>query len=65
MTATRNTEFDERFAYSIADVAGRLGLSERTIHRMISTGAMRSIKAGRRRLIPREAVRQLLTGQAA
>lgn len=55
---------DTLIAYSIRDTAERLCLSERSVHRLIATGALGSVKAGRRRLIPRESIRQLLTGQA-
>jgi len=56
---------DTLIAYSIRDTAERLCLSERSVHRLVASGALGSIKAGRRRLIPRESIKQLLTGQAA
>lgn len=56
-------EASDRLAYSIADTADKLSLSERSIHRLIANGSLISIKAGRRRLIPRESIMQLLTGQ--
>jgi excisionase family DNA binding protein len=65
MIAEKTRDQNEALAFSIADTANKLGLSERSIHRLIATGALGSIKAGRRRLIPRESIRQLLTGQAA
>jgi excisionase family DNA binding protein len=65
MIAEKTREQYEVLAFSIADTANKLGLSERSVHRLIATGALGSIKAGRRRLIPRESIRQLLTGQAA
>ncbi|MCP4385323.1 MAG: helix-turn-helix domain-containing protein [Hyphomicrobiales bacterium] len=40
---------------SISDTAQRLGLSERTIHHLISSGEIVTIKIGRRQLIPHSA----------
>jgi excisionase family DNA binding protein len=54
----------DKLAFSITDIANRLGLSERTIHRLVANGSLRSIKAGRRRLIPRDSLRELLNGTA-
>ena len=51
--------------FSIADVAQRLGMSKRQIARMIATGELPSVKAGRRRLIQRIAVAAWLAGKAA
>lgn len=55
----------EPLAYSVADVSIKTGLSERTVHRLVANGSLASVKTGRRRLILRESLRQLLTGQAA
>ena len=51
-------------ALSIADVSTRLGLSERTIHRLIAKGEMPSVRFGRRRLIPTAALAEKLAGNA-
>lgn len=47
---------------SVSDIARQLGLSERTIHRLIRSGEIASFKIGRRRLIPVERVRAWLSG---
>lgn len=65
MTADKPRQENEVLAFSISDTANKLGLSERSVHRMVARGELASIKAGRRRLIPRESIRQLLSGQAA
>lgn len=64
MDGQQNAGSAEKLAFSIADTANKLGLSERSVHRLVAKGELGSIKAGRRRLIPRESIRQLLAGQA-
>ena len=41
----------ERLAYSPDDVAKLLGISRELVHDLLRTGQLRSVKAGRRRLI--------------
>jgi excisionase family DNA binding protein len=50
---------------SIADTAVRLNLSRTTIYELIAKGQLRSVKIGKRRLIPRDAQRELLASVAA
>jgi excisionase family DNA binding protein len=50
---------------SINDTAVRLGLSRTTLYELISSGQLRSIKLGKRRLIPRDAQRELLESRSA
>jgi excisionase family DNA binding protein len=50
---------------SVNDAAVRLGLSRTTLYELMSTGKLRSIKIGKRRLIPRDAQRQLLESLSA
>lgn len=52
----------EQIAYSIADVSQKIGISERSIQRLIASGVLPSIKAGRRRLIPRASLAKWLNG---
>ena len=49
-------------ALSIADVSARLGLSQRTVQRLIASGEMPSVRFGRRRLIPTAALAEKLAG---
>ena len=42
---------NERLTASVSDIARQLCLSERTVHRLIKTGELPSIKIGRRRLV--------------
>jgi excisionase family DNA binding protein len=43
----------ERLAYSPDEVAELLGISRELVHDLLRTGQLRSVKAGRRRLINR------------
>jgi excisionase family DNA binding protein len=45
---------------SIEDAAACLSLSERTIRSFVSDGTIRSLKVGRRRLIPRSALAEFV-----
>jgi excisionase family DNA binding protein len=55
----------EPLADSIADTAIRLGVGRSKIYELLNTGRLKSIKLGRRRLIPRDAQRELLSSLAA
>jgi excisionase family DNA binding protein len=50
---------------SIAVVAQQLGVSERQVARMVASRELASVKLGRRRLIPHEAITALLADKAA
>ena len=61
----RRVEADDlAIAYTIDDVARRLRCSERHIQRLVAAGTLRSLKAGRRRLIPRSALLHWISGGA-
>ena len=51
---------DERLAYSEREAALKLGVSLSTIEKAVRDRALGSVKLGRRRLIPVEAVDELL-----
>ena len=51
---------DEKIALSIRDAASLLGVSQRTIERLIADGRLRSVTLARRRLIPRKAIEDLI-----
>jgi len=51
--------------FSVAEVAERLGVSERQVARMIAAGDLPSLKIGRRRLIQRAAIASWMAGKAA
>lgn len=50
----------ERWAYSVREVADRLGLGLATVERLVRHGKLASRRIGRRRLIPASAVEALL-----
>lgn len=50
----------DRLTYTVADAAQMTGLSKVTIHRHISSGALRSRLAGRRRLIDAQSLREFV-----
>ena len=49
--AERERAFAERLAYSPDEAAELLGTSRELVHDLLRTGQLRSVKAGRRRLI--------------
>ncbi len=50
---------------SVNDAAVRLGLSRTTLYELMASGQLRSVKIGKRRLIPRDAQCELLASLAA
>lgn len=58
-------ERDGRLAYSPAELAAALGCSRVHIQNMIARGELRSIKLGRKRLIPVSVVADLLDAAEA
>lgn len=52
-------------AFSLRDTSERTNLSLATLHRMIARGDLESIQIGRRRLIPHDALKALILGEAA
>lgn len=55
--------FDGRLALSVAEVATLLGLSEKHVWAQLKSGAIPSIRLGRRVLIPVSGLEQLLGGE--
>ncbi len=47
-------------AVGVAEAARFIGLSRMTLHRLMGRGALRYVKVGRRRLLPRAELRRLL-----
>jgi len=50
----------ERLAYSPSEVAAALGCTRQHIQNLIRRGELRSVKLGRRRVIPRHVLTDLL-----
>lgn len=57
------TAFAERFAYSPDEAAELLGISRELVHDLLRTGQLRSVKAGRRRLIAKHHLEAFLAGE--
>jgi excisionase family DNA binding protein len=55
-------ELGTRRAYRVDEAACASGLSRTTLYELIGVGALRSVKIGRRRLIPVDAIEALLAG---
>jgi excisionase family DNA binding protein len=49
-----------RLLYPVPEVAVLLGVEQRLIWKYIETGDLRSVKLGRRRLVPMDAIHQFL-----
>jgi excisionase family DNA binding protein len=56
---------DDLVAFSYKQAAARLGLSEVTTKRLCYAGTIRTLKVGRRVLIPASAIRAFLTATTA
>jgi excisionase family DNA binding protein len=55
--------FAERLADSPDEAAELLGISRELVHDLLRTGQLRSVKAGRRRLIAKHNLEAFLTGE--
>lgn len=53
-----------RMAYSITEARTALGIGQSTIYQLIAAGKLRTVKVGGRRLVPSEALAELLAGGA-
>lgn len=54
----------EKLVYNPKELEPLLQLSKNTINALLRSGRLRSVRVGRRYLIPREAVQQFLAGVA-
>ncbi|WP_213451547.1 helix-turn-helix domain-containing protein [Rhizomonospora bruguierae] len=51
----------KRYLYSVESVAALLGdITERYVRKFIESGQLRSVKLGRRRLVPHDALKEFL-----
>jgi excisionase family DNA binding protein len=55
----------DRAAFSLAEVSGLTGLSVSGLYLLINRGQLKSVRVGGRRLIPREALDELLANREA
>lgn len=52
-----------RLAYSVAEAAAALGVSQWLVREQCRTGQLRSVRLGQRIVIPRQALEELLADQ--
>ncbi|HWG75555.1 MAG TPA: excisionase family DNA-binding protein [Steroidobacteraceae bacterium] len=52
-----------RFAFSVAEASQSSSLSRRKLYELIDAGHLRTVKIGKRRLVPRDALEQLCRGE--
>lgn len=55
----------ERIGYSPEDAAKLVGISRGAVYNLMNAGKLRSVKLGRRRIIPASALRELIEGPDA
>ena len=56
----RNRKMSERLAYSVKEFRKKTGLSKNLTYKLLETGTLKSVRAGRRILIPAWAVEDFL-----
>lgn len=61
--AQRSVDRVDRLAYSIDEAGEALGVTDRHIRNLIERGDIRSVKLGRRRVIPATVLEALLAGR--
>lgn len=50
----------QKLAYNLGEAATALGVTYRAVYRMVRSGQIRSVRVGRRIIIPRSAIEELL-----
>ena len=55
----------EKLTFTVSEAAVWLGISRTTAYEGVHTGQLRAVRLGRRLVIPREAIVELLAGPAA
>jgi len=54
----------DQLAFSPAEAAEALGVSERTLRKLITRGELRVVRVGKRALVPATVLREMLEPQA-
>lgn len=60
-----NDNAPPKVGYSIREASQASSLSKSTIYNHIAAGSLRAVRVGGRTIIPAEALRALITGEAA
>jgi len=53
----------DQLSYSVAEVARALGVSSRTIHKLIKSGELPHFRVGHRVLVPYDKLREFIAGR--
>jgi excisionase family DNA binding protein len=62
VTSKSATASDKRAAYAVKEAAELIGVSRSMLYLLMKNGALRTVKLGGRRLVPRDAIEALLAG---
>jgi excisionase family DNA binding protein len=60
-----HTDTIPRHAYSLEEAARSISLSRRALYNLIEAGALRTVKLGRRRIVPRDELERLCAVEQA
>jgi excisionase family DNA binding protein len=63
ITMHAQTDTLPRHAYSLDEAARSTSLSRRALYSLIDSGALKTVKVGRRRLVPRDELERLCSPQ--
>lgn len=61
-TVTETAAAEKRLTHAPAELPALLGVHRSTVYKLLKSGTIRSVRAGRRILIPAEAVTEYLQG---
>jgi excisionase family DNA binding protein len=56
----KSQDQNERITFSITEVAGKIGVSSRTVHSLIKDGSLPHARIGTRVLVPADALQQFI-----
>ena len=59
-TSSKDSEPNERLAYSPTEAARKMGVGRTFLYELIASGALRTVKLGKRRLITIKAIQDCL-----
>jgi excisionase family DNA binding protein len=62
MATTPANDTGRKIAYSMAEACAALTISRPTLYKLIAEGRLRTVMLGGRRVVPAEALEQLLAG---
>lgn len=63
MIPVRGEHGAERLTYSVVEAAGVLGIGKDLAYALVRSGQLRTVRLGRRIIVPRHAIEELLSRQ--